>query len=129
VLALNLHRESTYTDSKLPLYVNEHRRRVFVSSYALDKANATVFGRPPCIPMEYVDCMQPLDIPDEVLFGGDQTAVEEAKKYLTPEGWDSRGDHHIGTWARFRYLIGHFRAKVNHYQFRNIQEKELVELR
>lgn len=129
MLALGLHRESTYTGSNLPLFANEHRRRLFISTYALDKANATVFGRPPCIPMEYVDCLQPLDISDEILFGDDPTDVEEAKKCLSPEGWDTRGNHHGATWARLRYIIGQLRGKVNRYQFRDIQDAELVELR
>lgn len=129
LLSLGLHREATYSNSKVPLFVSEHRRRIFTSAYALDKANATVFSRPPCIPMSYVDCEPPLDVEDEILFANDPVALEDARKKLTPDGWDANGDHHAATWARLRYVVAHFRDKVNQYQFRDIQAKEIIELR
>ncbi len=129
VLSLSLHREATYTNAKVPLFVTELRRRVFASAYALDKANATVFSRPPCIPMYFVDCKPPLDMDDDILFGDDRIALQEARDNLTPDGWDAKGDHFSSTWARMRYAIAHFRHKVNRYQFRDIQDEEIAELR
>lgn len=129
VMSFGLHRETTHTNAKVPLFVVEHRRRIFASTYALDKANATVFSRPPCIPLYFVDCRPPLDMDDEILFASDRDALEEARKNLTADGWDPKGEYHPATWARLRYMIAHFREKVNRYQFRDIQDGEIAELR
>ncbi|KAK3180682.1 hypothetical protein K4F52_008032 [Lecanicillium sp. MT-2017a] len=45
------------------------------------------------------------------------------------DGWDPKGEYHPATWARLRYMIAHFREKVNRYQFRDIQDGEIAELR
>ncbi|KAI1392524.1 uncharacterized protein F4822DRAFT_441461 [Hypoxylon trugodes] len=129
IFALSLHREAAYSPEKVPFFLAESRRKTFATVYHIDKIFAAVFYRPPRIPARYADCKAPLDLSEDELFATVPEILEQARKNLSPDGWNIQGGHRPTTWARIRYILAGFREETVELQFRSEQSNNDAEIR
>lgn len=95
----------------LPFFLVEHRKRLLLGAYAIDKELATFLGRPPRISCRHIDVDLPLDITyDELLAEPD--IRDAAIAQLNQDGWNTRGIITRTTFVRAMYKIGQVRELV-----------------
>ncbi|KAE8375021.1 hypothetical protein BDV26DRAFT_25387 [Aspergillus bertholletiae] len=113
VYALGLHRFQS-SDSDIPFFLSETRKRLFVASYRSDKNLATLLGRPPRLPYHYCETSLPLDIDDDLILHHD--SVAPLLQQLGPDGWNiigvDNGRLRSATLLRLRYMISILREQV-----------------
>lgn len=95
----------------LPFFLVEHRKRLLLGAYAVDKELATFLGRPPRISYRHINVDPPLDITyDELLAEPDIRDATMAQ--LDQDGWNTRGIVTKTTFVRAIYKIGQVRELV-----------------
>ncbi|OAL05435.1 hypothetical protein IQ06DRAFT_312803 [Phaeosphaeriaceae sp. SRC1lsM3a] len=109
IYALGIHKESTNT--QVPTWLAETRRRIFCSSYNQDKSISTFVGRPIRISKRHTDVKLPLDISDEEV-GSNQARLDQAIQALDQDGWNTKGRWLRATWIRLRYMSLQFREEI-----------------
>jgi hypothetical protein len=113
IYALGIHKETN--NSNLPLFILESRRRLFCSTYHIDKTISTFLGRPVRLSKRHTDIKLPLDISDDNLTG-DEATLRLACRCLDENGWNTNEDYYGGhlraSWLRARYISNQFREDV-----------------
>ena len=105
---MDLHREATHSRRLTPFFLAECRRKTFACAYQSDKAFATFFDRPPCIPRCYADCKLPLNLADDqILLVDTLAALEQARSNLTEDGWNLNNE--------YRIVLAEFREEIIQY--------------
>jgi hypothetical protein len=111
--ALGIHKETS--NSNLPLFILETRRRLFCSAYNVDKIISTFLGRPVRLSKKHTDIKLPLDISDDDLTR-DEATLRIACQRLDDHGWNSHEDfyegHRRASWLRVRYISMQFREDI-----------------
>lgn len=100
-----------------------------MTNYHFDKLFGLVFNLPPRITSRYVDVKLPLDLSDDELFAQTPEELEEAKRRLTEDGWNTDGKLRAATWARLRYILSQFREEILEYRFQASQAADPVQFR
>ncbi|PYH99847.1 chromatin structure remodeling complex protein RSC3 [Aspergillus ellipticus CBS 707.79] len=109
VFALGLHQPDT--DSKIPFFLSEIRKRTMVGAYALDKDIATFLGRPPRICWRYCNIPYPLDMSYEEIVA--EPAIRDmAMQRLDSNGWNIDGSLNKGARARGNLIVNINRENV-----------------
>ncbi|QIX00999.1 hypothetical protein AMS68_006516 [Peltaster fructicola] len=116
VLALKLHRESSY--SALPFFLIQIRRRVMASTFNLDKFVVALIGSPPKLAKRYIDCELPLDLTESEILAEPPLSQEQLQSLLTPDGWSREARHTGSTHARVRFLLASLREEVLDHEYR-----------
>lgn len=107
IFAIGLHQDPG-SQSTLPFFLVELRRRSFANSYSSDKALSTFFGRPPRISMRYCSVKAPYDLTDEELIAPVELR-DRAIARLDKDGWNTDGKLGRQTWARVKLLVNSIR--------------------
>lgn len=107
IFAIGLHQDPG-SQSTLPFFLVELRRRSFANSYSSDKALSTFFGRPPRISMRYCSVKAPYDLTDEELIAPVELR-DLAIARLDKDGWNTDGKLGRQTWARVKLLVNSIR--------------------
>lgn len=97
--------------SGLPRFLVETRKRLFASSYRLDKHIATSLDRPPRLSFRHSDCGLPLALDDDV-YGASNEAFDQACENLDPDGWSIKPVYQTSDWIRARYMNNTFREEI-----------------
>lgn len=108
LFALGFHQQEAY--ARLPLFLAEHRRRLVVGSYALDKELATFLGRPPRISWRHLDIDLPLDVEFSDIIGEPQVR-EAALAKIDSDGWNTETISNV-SYARVMHKMGPMREFV-----------------
>lgn len=106
LFSLQVHRQDTDSPQQLPLFLSETRKRIFATSFYLDKILSFLTNRPPRIPQMFCDNILPLDVSDEALFSPDVFAEELSR--LTHDGWSPEVAFRVTSGARTRCLLARF---------------------
>jgi hypothetical protein len=88
-----------------PFFLQQARKRIYVSTYRSDKTLSTFFGRPPMMSDRYSNRSQPLDLDDEVIACDDEEVVREAMTHLDANGWNTDGKIRPNSWIRLRWQM------------------------
>ncbi|CRG92026.1 Activator of stress genes 1 [Talaromyces islandicus] len=110
IFTLGAHRE-VKPSSGLPKFIVETRKRLFASSYRLDKHIATSLDRPPRLSFRHSDCGLPLALADDV-YGASNEVFDQACKNLDPDGWSIKSVYQTSDWIRARYMNNTFREEI-----------------
>ena len=110
IFAHGIHRESCGA-SNTPFFLVECRRRVFARVYHYDKSMASIFDRPPRVLKRYSDCEIPLNLSDEEVLS-EPVVLDEARRRLTEDGWNTEEKYFSSTWTRIRYLTAGLREEI-----------------
>lgn len=103
MFALGFHQQGSF--AQLPLFLAEHRRRVVIGTYAIDKELATFLGRPPRISWRHLDIELPLDV-DYCDIMAHPHEPEAILKQVDSEGWNVRQKVTNITYPRILYKVG-----------------------
>lgn len=95
----------------LPFFLVEHRKRLLLGAYAVDKELATFLGRPPRISYRHINVDPPLDISYAELLA-EPDIRDAAIAQLDQDGWNTRGIVTKTTFVRAMYKIGQVRELV-----------------
>ncbi|KAH8801776.1 hypothetical protein F5884DRAFT_807811 [Xylogone sp. PMI_703] len=110
IYALGMHHN---IDSKTgaSFFFKESRNKCFAASYTLDKAIATLLGRPPRLLSSYFSSSLPLDLTDEEAMADDGELILSTAK-LDVNGWNTDGRIRSSSWIRVRTLVSFVREEV-----------------
>ncbi|OKL58737.1 hypothetical protein UA08_06318 [Talaromyces atroroseus] len=109
VFALGYHQKQNSV--MLPFFLVEHRKRLLLGAYAIDKELATFLGRPPRISWRHIDIDLPLDISYEELLAEPEIR-DAAIARLDKDGWSSNGTVSKISFARAMFVMGRVRELV-----------------
>lgn len=109
IYALGFHQKEN--KGSLPLFLVEHRKRLLVGSYMVDKELATFLGRPPRISWRHINVDPPLDITYGELFAEPEIR-DAAIRRLDRNGWNTRKVPTHLTFVRAMYQMGPVRELV-----------------
>jgi hypothetical protein len=98
LLACGLHQEIK-VDDRIPFFIVELRKRLFICAYENDKYTAAFMGRPPRLTRQYCRIQLPLDLDDAQIMS-DGADLENALKTLDDDGWNRCGTIQRCTYAR-----------------------------
>lgn len=90
-------------------FVYQWRRRCFTAVYSMDKAVATILGRPPLIHRHYCVLDAPLDIDDDDLLGPE---LDNELQKLDPHGWNTDGKRRATSFIRLRFFMAMAREEA-----------------
>ena len=110
LLAMGLHRQPS---KKLPFWLSETRKRLFMCAYRSDKTMATLLGRPPRIPKLYCNVEMPFEIDDgDIMLEPD--ALNHVLSKLDKDGWDRNSAPRIRQTSgmRLRFQISLIREEI-----------------
>ena len=79
--------------------------------YHYDKSMASIFDRPPRVLKRYSDCEIPLNLSDEEVLS-EPVVLDEARRRLTEDGWNTEEKYLSSTWTRIRYLTAGLREEI-----------------
>ncbi|GLA65772.1 hypothetical protein AtubIFM56815_002804 [Aspergillus tubingensis] len=114
--------------SKLPFFRAEHRKRLVVAAYAMDKGLSTFLGRPPRMIRRYITVDPPLDIAFADIIASPEV-LDAAMTRLDNNGWNAEGAYTRGSYARACFMMGVIReAALEISLVSNIMEGEGSEL-
>ncbi|XRM36550.1 hypothetical protein ABZX51_000048 [Aspergillus tubingensis] len=114
--------------SKLPFFRAEHRKRLVVAAYAMDKGLSTFLGRPPRMIRRYITVDPPLDIAFADIIASPEV-LDAAMTRLDNNGWNAEGAYTRGSYARACFMMGVVReAALEISLVSNIMEGEGSEL-
>ncbi|KAJ5201679.1 uncharacterized protein N7498_006342 [Penicillium cinerascens] len=124
IFALGFHqRESS---AKLPFFLAEHRKRLLVSTYCMDKELSTFLGRPPRMIRRYTNIELPLDMTFEDIMAQPEVR-DSAIARLDQDGWNAEGVCTRVSYARASFLMGSIRESVLELsmnpEIENLEEK------
>ncbi|GKZ22397.1 hypothetical protein AbraIFM66951_011565 [Aspergillus brasiliensis] len=115
------HRDTT---SKLPFFRAEHRKRLVVATYAMDKGLSTFLGRPPRMIRRYITIEPPLDIAFTDIIASPEV-LDAVMTRLDSNGWNMEGAYTRGSYARACFMMGVVREAVLEISLEsNIDEEE-----
>jgi hypothetical protein len=107
-------------EENVSLFFRESRKKCFAAAYTIDKAIATLFGRPPRISSQYSTQKLPLDLTDdETMAEGDAQASNMSK--LTQTGWNTDGVVRRSSWLRVRGLLSLVREDILHLSLATVR--------
>jgi hypothetical protein len=110
IYALGMHHEIE-SQADVSCFFKESRKKCFGASYTLDKAIATLLGRPPRISSQYATQSIPLNLSDEeTMADGDELLSHMSK--LNANGWNTDGMIRCCSWIRTRTLVARIREEV-----------------
>lgn len=109
IYAMGLHREHHSTN--VPFFLSETRKRLLAEIHKSDKTVATLYGRPPRLPLLYCDVALPLDLSDDQLFL-DEQSLEVVLNGLDSEGWNLQGQFYPATVIRMRQIMSALGEKM-----------------
>lgn len=109
MFALGFHQQEAF--ARLPLFLSEHRKRLVVGSYALDKELATFLGRPPRLSWRHLDIELPLDVDYNDIMAEPHVRDASLAK-IDSEGWNTEETISNVTYARVMYKMGPVREFV-----------------
>lgn len=95
----------------LPFFLVEHRKRLLLGAYTIDKELATFLGRPPRISCRHIDVDLPLDITYNELLAEPEIR-DAAIAQLDQDGWNTHGKFSKTTFVRAMYKMGQVRELV-----------------
>jgi Fungal specific transcription factor domain len=110
IFALGAHREPK-KPTDLPLFLVQMRKRLFASSYQIDKSIATFLGRPPRLSSRHSDCGLPLCISDD-LFNASNGVFKQATESVDERGWSTQPTFQPAAWIRLRCSNAIFREEI-----------------
>ncbi|OOF90741.1 hypothetical protein ASPCADRAFT_14063, partial [Aspergillus carbonarius ITEM 5010] len=102
------HRDTT---SNLPFFRAEHRKRLVVATYVMDRGLSTFLGRPPRMIRRYITIDPPLDLACTDLIATPHV-LAAAMARLDSHGWNTQGAYTRGSYARACFLMGSVREAV-----------------
>jgi hypothetical protein len=109
IFALGFHQQAR--DAKVPFFLAEHRKRLLISTYYLDKGLSTFLGRPPRLIRRYMNVEPPLDMSFEDVMAPPKTRDAIIAK-LDKNGWNSKGVHTRVSYERVSFFLGSIRESV-----------------
>uniref|UniRef100_A0A093XJ68 Pyrimidine pathway regulatory protein 1 n=1 Tax=Talaromyces marneffei PM1 TaxID=1077442 RepID=A0A093XJ68_TALMA len=109
VYSLGFHQRQN--NETLPFFLIEHRKRLLLGAYSIDKELATFLGRPPRISWRHIDVDLPLDITYNELLAEPEIR-DAAIAQLDEDGWNTQGIVSRTTFVRSMYKIGQVRELV-----------------
>ncbi|EED15913.1 C6 transcription factor, putative [Talaromyces stipitatus ATCC 10500] len=109
VYSLGFHQREN--SEMLPFFHIEHRKRLLLGAYLVDKELATFLGRPPRISWRHIDVDLPLDITYNELLAEPEIR-DAAIARLDQDGWNTQGIVSRITFARAMYKMGRVRELV-----------------
>lgn len=128
LFALRAHRDERLASRcELPLFLSETRKRIFATSFYLDKILSFLTARPPRIAQTFCDCDLPLDVSDAALLSPDIFADEVSR--LTHDGWSQQIDFTVTSGARTRCLLARFMEEIINIQLSPAASVDPVALR
>ncbi|KAF2703823.1 hypothetical protein K504DRAFT_538630 [Pleomassaria siparia CBS 279.74] len=98
IMSYGLHREIKVND-RVPFFIAELRKRLFIVCYQDDKYSALFVGRPPRLTRQYCRIQMPLDLNDAQLMS-DGPDLENAILNLDNGGWNQYGRIEGCTYSR-----------------------------
>lgn len=120
IFGLEVHREATV--AKVPFFLAECRRRIFVAAFTWDKLLATLFDRPPRIPGYYADCRLPLELTDDQICLTGLSDREQASLELNG-GWYAGSSNISASWIRALYLLAQFKEETLMHQLKPLNQE------
>ncbi|CRG91999.1 Isoleucine--tRNA ligase [Talaromyces islandicus] len=109
IFALGFHQQEAF--ARLPFFLSEHRKRLVIGSYTLDKELATFLGRPPRLSWRHLDIEPPLDV-DFYDIMAEPHAPDAALAKVNSEGWNTEAALSNVSYARVMYKMGPVREFV-----------------
>lgn len=103
----------------LPFFLAEHRKRLLLGAYSIDKELATFLGRPPRISWRHIDVDPPLDITYDELISEPEIR-DAAISQLDDNGWNKTGKVSTTSFARAIFLMGRIRERVLELSFNSL---------
>ncbi|KAK4505168.1 hypothetical protein PRZ48_003131 [Zasmidium cellare] len=108
IYAAGIHRERN--NAKLPFFLAECRRKVYAHLFRSDKFIATLMELPPRMIRRYSDTRLPLNLTDDELLAA--ANEQEARRTLTPDGWNIDNVHMPTTWTRARCMLAENQEEI-----------------
>jgi hypothetical protein len=127
IFALGAHRESK-KPADLPLFLAQMRKRLFASSYQIDKSIATLLGRPPRLSSRHSDCGLPLCISDD-LFNASNEVLKQAMENVDEQGWSTQPTFQPTAWIRLRCSNSIFREEILDMSMKPFDTKTIKQLK
>ena len=127
MLALNMHKESSYTS--LPFYLAECRKRIFAATYQQDKMTSLLTDRPPRLIRRYSNCKMPLDLSDADLLVEDPMQPFNIQLGLTQDGWCTSPRYSGSSWARMRFKLATFYEEILENVFEPLTPEYVARMR
>lgn len=124
IYAAGIHRERD--NAKLPFFLAECRRKVFAHMYRSDKFIATLMEQPPRMIRRYCDVRLPLNLTDDELLAA--TDEQDARRTLTPDGWNIYSIHMPTTWTRVRCMLAEGQEEILDHLHRPLDVGSAVRL-
>ncbi|KAJ5893795.1 hypothetical protein N7495_005486 [Penicillium taxi] len=109
IYALGFHQRDTNT--KRPLFLAEHRKRLVVQAYVSDKGLSMFLGRPPRMLRRYIHIELPLDITYEDIMA-EPKVRDAAIANLDKDGWKIDGPITLTSRKRASFILGVIRELV-----------------
>jgi chromatin structure-remodeling complex subunit RSC3/30 len=109
IFALGFHQQESYT--KLPFFLAEHRKRLIVATYCMDKGLSTFVGRPPRMSWRYIDIELPLDMKFEDIVRGPEIQNIAPFKF-DKDGWNTNGIVTRASYLRASFTLGYIRESI-----------------
>lgn len=98
-IAMGLHQEIN-SDSRVPFFLAELRKRLQAMVYMAEISIATFLGRPPRLSHRYINLGPPLDLTDSQLFSEDPQELAIAITELDEQGYNRNGEIRDISWIR-----------------------------
>ncbi|KAJ5381342.1 uncharacterized protein N7496_003770 [Penicillium cataractarum] len=98
-IAMGLH-QNINSDSRIPFFLTELRKRLRAMVYMAEIGIATFLGRPPRLSHRYIDLDPPLDLTDSQLFSEDPQELAIAITELDEQGYNRNGEIRDVSWIR-----------------------------
>lgn len=109
IFASGLHRPKS--NSSVPLFLLETRKRAMAAALSVDKTLATLLGRPPHIAYQYCDVQAPLDLSYDTICEISE-GKDDIARHLGPDGWNVHNTITTGTRAKVHVMLAMIREKA-----------------
>ncbi|KAJ5674408.1 uncharacterized protein N7477_004342 [Penicillium maclennaniae] len=109
IFTLGLNQPSS--DSDIPFWLSETRKRIMGSAYSADKQSATFLGRPPRLSWRFCNITLPLDISFREVVA-EPSVRDMAISRLDADGWSKTRSDSQAVWVRVALLMGPVRESI-----------------
>ncbi|KAJ6133834.1 hypothetical protein N7523_000156 [Penicillium sp. IBT 18751x] len=109
IFTLGLNQPSS--DSDIPFWLSEMRKRIMGSAYSADKQSATFLGRPPRLSWRFCNITLPLDIGFREVVA-EPSVRDMAISRLDADGWSKTKSDSQAVWVRVALLMGPVRESI-----------------
>ncbi|KAI1631806.1 hypothetical protein F4809DRAFT_630663 [Biscogniauxia mediterranea] len=96
VVAVGLHQDIRSGKPRMPMFIEETRKRILVQTYSADISISSFLGRPPRLSYRYCNLVPPLDISEKQLLLNKHEIVSS----LDANGFNTSGNITRATWMR-----------------------------